>query len=177
MDGLAGLFDDEQLNAAQSVDKFVGGGGKKRKSNGANAAQIKQKISEVRARMMIGIDKASPSELVALYYILHTDTYGCEPAELKGAVWKRACFAAGNLISNKFNGRSDEAVLFMRWAWRREWVRTRRRERSEGIGNSYRLTWYRQFIDDSLLTDYRVEMINRMKSRNLYGTGRNPADG
>lgn len=161
---------DDKAKAAASVDAFVGNKPRKKNRNASSKAIVKRKLEDIRIRMRDNkIDKVSPSEMVALFCILHTDTYGVEPTEMVGKTWEVACFNAKRFISDEFNGNSAEALLFVRWVWRRETIR-------EANPNSpkrkMRLTWRHMFVWRDLLTDYRVEMTRRMKSHNLYGTSK-----
>ena len=158
---------DTKDEAAASVDAFADGSQRSKSNSSITKAAMAAKVGMMRAAMKRpeGIEKVSPSELVALYYICHTDTYGSEPIELRGQEWGKACIAAGNLIKREFNDNSAEAVLFVKWTWRREMIRE---QRDQGKYERSRIAWRKQFLWKDLLSDYRTEMTRRMKSRKIY---------
>lgn len=168
VDDLSKVFEDgSQEAAAASVDSFANGSKRSKSISVPSKAAIAAKVGMMRAAMKRseGINKITPSELVALYYVCHTDTYGSEPIELAGREWNRACIAAGNLIKREFNDNSAEAVLFVKWTWRREMIRE---ERNQGRFERARIGWKKQFMWKDLLSDYRTEMTRRMRSRKIY---------
>jgi hypothetical protein len=95
-----------------------------------------------------------PGELVGLYALLHTHVYGVEPGELtEGTAFAAARSAATKLMRDL--GGPLEAVGFVRWTWKREAMREKRR-REEGAVTSFRLGWRLQFVSRVLVADYRV---------------------
>lgn len=125
----------------------------------------KDQIARARAQMEAMAQSgdwgdASGTHLVALYAWLHAQVYGVENAELDGKQWGLAALAAGRMVSNHFAGDWGAAVVFMRWAWKREQGReTWRRENGKPGG---RIGWRLQF-GGSLVTDYRVDAARRSR--------------
>lgn len=104
--------------------------------------------------------------LVALYARLHAEVYGVEPAELsEGATFHAAVSAADRLAREAFDGRAAGAIEFLRFVWRRERSREKRR-RAEGSAG-FRIGWRLQFVSRELLTDYRLELARAAETRNV----------
>jgi hypothetical protein len=99
---------------------------------------------------------ARPTDLVALYWWCHEQTYGVPPNELRDD-WMPAASAASKLI--KEVGSVDETVEFIRWTWAQEQEREKwRRDNGREFG---RVTWRDQFQKRALLTSYRIREIRR----------------
>ena len=98
-------------------------------------------------------DDAGPSDLVALYIVLHERVYSVLPDELlDGKEWMGAVSAATRLIRDI--GDVDRALEFVRWCWLREkWKVDNRRE------SHSRMLWRFVFCSASLLTDYKVSLV------------------
>lgn len=160
--------------AAQSVEAFAGIDKPRKGTSGKKGkAAIRKLVDEVRA--MVKADRYSmmtPTQLVALYYLCHSEVYGAEPSELAGEMWRQACMAAGRLIKTEFGGNSIQVVEYIRWTWSRERWREERRDES---ATRWRITWRQQFVQKTLISDYRTEMARRarkakgMKSRSGFG--------
>jgi hypothetical protein len=103
-------------------------------------------------------DSAKASELVGLYSLLHALVYGVRPEEL-AVEWTSAVAAARRQLVSQFDGRPSRLVAFLRWTWKRESKREKKR-RSNGASEVYRVGWRLQF-GNSLLTDYRVAVARR----------------
>jgi len=100
--------------------------------------------------------KAKPVHFVALYAWLHEQIYGTAPADLfMGNTTKLSIFACAKLLKDEFAGDKDELVEFMKWCWVREQKKKNR--------DDWRITWYRQFVARTLLTDYRVARARKVR--------------
>jgi hypothetical protein len=158
------LLAERQL-AAESVDQFVRKSSNSRsKSCSTGKKAIERIIRDVREWSKTDIKIATPTQLVALYYLCHSEIYGSEPIELVGSNWNQACISVGKMIKQDFGGNSIGVVEFVRWVWRREqWRETHR----SGDKPRWRITWQQQFAKRNLLSDYRAEMARAGKATDL----------
>lgn len=96
---------------------------------------------------------AAPRHFVALYADLHEKVYETRAAEVgRKKDFLGACSAAGRLLREEFGGENRAFADYMRWVWRRE----REREKRRTNGDGRRITWQLMFASRALLTDYRV---------------------
>lgn len=131
------------------------GVGKPKRQRGISPAKAREQLNE----MLVANDFASakPTHLVALYEWCHERVYGVVPAELTPKVWRGAMFAAARMLKDEFSGDVQAMVAFVRWVWRREQVRERRR-REGADASSFRISWRLQFVTKHLITDYRIDL-------------------
>lgn len=140
-------------SAADDLDALVGKAPRKR-SSGGTVRSIERAMEDLARRMkQRDWDEMKPQVLVALYAWFHEQVYGTGPS-LKGREWLNACRAAGRMVKTEFAGDYDDALAFMRWAWKRERGRERWR-RENGKGGKV-INWRQQFVFTDLLTDWRV---------------------
>jgi hypothetical protein len=97
---------------------------------------------------------AGAAELVGLYAVLHEHVYGVAPEEVAD-VWLAAVSAAKRMLERDFEGSVESMVDFLRWTWRRE--RNREKKRAANGDGSFRIGWRLQFVARNLMTDYRVD--------------------
>jgi hypothetical protein len=155
------LGDAERDAAAASVAAFAGVDKKRGPRGRAGRVEVRRLVDEIRQLVRgDGPKVMKPRELVALYYLCHTEVYGAEPTELVGDAWRQACLAVGRLIKTEFAGNSADVVEFVRWTWRRERWREERRQDGE---RKWRITWRQQFVRRDLLSDYRTEQARRAR--------------
>lgn len=121
-------------------------------------ARVKAKMEEMAASG--DWSGASGTHLVALYAWLHAQVYGVENAELDGRQWALAAQAAGRMVANHFADDYGSAVVFLRWAWKREQGREQWRRENHKDGG--RIGWRLQF-SGSIVTDYRVDSARRSR--------------
>jgi hypothetical protein len=62
---------------------------------------------------------ASALHLVVLWEWLHEQVYGVRPS-MRAAEWRGACFAAGKLLKERFDGKPERMFEFLRWTWAEE---------------------------------------------------------
>ena len=105
---------------------------------------------------------ATGAHLVALYEWIHEQVYGVAPGELDGKTWAIARQAAGRMVEQQFGGDYGAAVVFMRWAWKRE-QRSEQWRRETGK-EGRRIGWRLQF-HGALITDYKVDAARRSTQR------------
>lgn len=104
--------------------------------------------------------EARPAHFVALYAWCHEQVYGVAPAELDGAAWLNAASAAARMMRAEFDGDGEALAEFMRWVWRREQAREKRR-RAQQRDDVWRVSWRAMFTQRFLLTDYRIDRARR----------------
>ena len=97
--------------------------------------------------------RAEARHFVALYAVLHERVYGAAPAELRSEAWWGAVSAAGKMLREEFGGEPARMLDFVRWTWRREQGREKKRGDEQEVR---RVGWKLQFLTRHLLTDYRV---------------------
>lgn len=163
VDPTAFLTTSVQTAADASLDAFVGTGKPRKKRARTGRADVRRTVEEVRRLVQGGEPKMmTPTQLVALYYLCHSEVYGAEPSELVGETWRAACLAAGRLSKSEFNGNSADVVEFIRWVWRREkW----REDRRQDGASRWRVTWRQQFVRRDLLADYRTDLARRARRK------------
>lgn len=125
-----------------------------------------EKAREEAAAMMREGDwtGAKARHLVGLYANMHEHVYGVEPEELRTKKTMAAALSsAKRMIEKEFKGEIARAVSFIRWTWKRERDREKRR-RVDGV-NGRRIDWRLQFALRHLLTDYRVEALRAKKAK------------
>lgn len=141
--------------ATESMKRFIGSGGAKRKRN--PGSYRKAHIEDVRARVASGDwTDLQPSRLVALYWYCHEAVYGVTPVELDSASqWKTAMMQAANMVKRKFDGDVPRAIVFMRWLWARE--REREKWRRDNGRHGRRINWRQQFVYGDFVTEWELE--------------------
>jgi hypothetical protein len=98
---------------------------------------------------------ARGKHLVALYAWLHSETYKVDPIELlDGNSFMGAASAADKLIVDVFGAEIDRAVQYVCWVWRRERARL-----AKNSANPFRVGWRLVFVNRSLVTDYRIDLV------------------
>lgn len=106
-------------------------------------------------------EQAGPGHLVALYGYCHERVYGVRVAELEeGRTYGEAMRKAAQLLKSDFAGDVAELVAFVRWTWRREDFREKKRRADGGAQDQRRLGWRLQFAA-ALVTDYRLDQARR----------------
>lgn len=98
---------------------------------------------------------------VALYAWCHEQVYGVAPAELTtgkaGArIRLQATSAAARMLTQEFAGRPKAMAGFLRWVWQREKGREEWAARTGAQRG--RVTWYKQFEERTMLTEFKVEL-------------------
>lgn len=104
---------------------------------------------------------ACPAELLGLYAQLHQSVYDVPPVDLDKE-WVPALSAAKSLMQREFANDPEQVVEFLRWVWRRERAREKRRIAEQKAG--WRIGWKFQFRSRDLLTEYRVELARAKKT-------------
>jgi hypothetical protein len=93
---------------------------KKRVSRSVSPARYEQIVDETREMMRTRCwDDCAPRHLVALYDLLHEETYGVD-ACLTSKDRHRAQLLFGGFVKRVFDGEVTEAILYFFWAWKRE---------------------------------------------------------
>lgn len=144
--------------AAQQVRDLVGGARTKPK------ARRKPSIDRLckETRDFIEDDEwgdAQPRHIVGLYIILHTWCYEVAPADMLGPILMGAMSAAKKLVTDEFGGSVDDAVAYVKWAWRREKERETWRRSKQIDGR--RLTWRTLLMYREYVTEYRMAVARR----------------
>ncbi len=113
---------------------------RKRRSTTVPAARYERIVDETREMMRTRRwDGCAARHLVALYDLLHEETYGVD-ACLTSADRHRAQLLFGGFVKRVFDGEVTEAIVYFFWAWREEkrketWRRENHREsRRLGVG-------------------------------------------
>jgi hypothetical protein len=153
-----------QIAAASSVAKLVAG---KVESLGrprafrASRGSVEKAREQMRA-MAESADwsAATGTHLVALYEWLHQEVYGVATAELDAKSWAYAAQMAGKMVVDCFGGDYGAAVVFLRWAWKREQRTEAWRRENNKPGR--RIGWRLNF-SGTLVTDYRLDCARQSK--------------
>ena len=139
--------------------KFAGVGAEKKKRKWVPE---RPKIRAETKAMMDAKDFSDirPQHFVALYEWSHGQAYKVLPVEIDTAdVWRRATMAAGDMLTQQFDGNTEAMLDFMRWTWRRE----AKRVREYHLGKTDKFSpigWRLQFLPGFLLTTYRMEAVS-----------------
>lgn len=163
-----GMFDpvEHVPSAAERQFDAIGAKPKKRRGFALAPAAIAQATAEAEQMAKSGDwDAARGVHLVALYAQMHRLVYGVAAEELDGAgrgtaavkkaqlEWAVASKAAQAFCAEQFGADFGDAVEFVRWAWKRE--QWREKKRRENPGDDFRIGWRYQF-GAKLATDYRL---------------------
>jgi|HubBroStandDraft_5_1064220.scaffolds.fasta_scaffold22501_1 hypothetical protein len=165
----AGMFDapERSLTPAEAQFAAIGEKKKPKRSFSLAPATIAKAIAEAEEMAKTGDwDAARGVHLVALYAAMHRLVYGVAAEELDGTgrgtqavkkaqlEWAVASKAAQAFVAEQFAADFGEAVEFVRWAWKREQAREKKR-REGGAKDDFRIGWRYQF-GARLATDYRL---------------------
>ena len=154
-----------EKSAAEEQFDALAGKAPKRKQFALSSSTISKASVEADAMATAGTwDGARGVHLVALYAWMHREVYGVEASELSptsGAgqkEWALAGVLAQRFCAQNFGGEMAECVEFMRWAWKREQFKERKRRNGEARAEDqgFRMGWRLQF-SARLATDYRVD--------------------
>lgn len=109
---------------------------------------------------------ANERNLAALHSICHAQVYGVRDEVFETREFLPALSAAQRLVRDDFGGNVDEAIQFVRWVWRREQQREKKRieDGKSGFRMGWRLVFGTSANARSTLTDYTVFMRRRQRA-------------
>ena len=152
----------ERAFAALQLKRMVGGARKKPKKSRAptiGRSALAERVRGFQERVnREDFSELKPADLVAAYAWCHFRTYSnVLPQDLtENGAWKKALLSAGRMLTQEFEGDVAAMLNYIRWTWGREAGREQWRCENNG-GNGGRVTWYAQFVQRRLLTDYQVK--------------------
>jgi hypothetical protein len=164
MNAVSKLDDDDVRDSARKLAAWAHKPARSTRSKTISDSAFEKATREMH-RMAQSTDwsEATARHMVALYAWLHEKVYGVAPGELTSRERLYAAGAAARMLEKEFDGDPGAMATFVVWTWKRE-KKTEEWRRANGRTEGRRIGWRLQF-NNSLLTDFRIEVKRRVSQR------------